>query len=277
MGEIFGKTGVAEPAFDVLLRCPKGQNGQVPFEVRQYSRRFAIETPCERDGQAFMELARFIGVGSKPQNDGVQAFSMTAPVVKRGEAISMTAPVVKKGDANVRGACKMSFILPAKYDSMSKIPKPTSSRVKVVEVPPAKGAVLKFNGWVSDSKSEAKWAQLLDSLKSKGVDAEQQPHELWQFHPPFTIPFLRRNEIWVGLTPKQVKTLASNCMQPEVARQLLFEEVNGQVTSKSFALEPSGFRDEIFITTPLFAACFILALIILKKFRRLHQPLQGLY
>merc|ERR1712187_750419 len=90
---------------------------------------------------------------------------------------------------------------------MKKIPRPTNPRVKVVSVPPAAGAVTKFSGWVSSKKADAKRKQLLDQLCVLGVDAKSQPHELWQFHPPFTIPFLRRNEIWVELTPKQVTRL----------------------------------------------------------------------
>ena len=58
MGIVFGKTGVAEPAFDLLLSRPT----TTPYEIRRYSTRFAIETEYSgRDGAGFMALAGYIG------------------------------------------------------------------------------------------------------------------------------------------------------------------------------------------------------------------------
>ena len=49
MGMVLGKTGVAEPAYDVIFRSAKTN-----VELRSYSTRFAIRTKCEADNKAFM-------------------------------------------------------------------------------------------------------------------------------------------------------------------------------------------------------------------------------
>lgn len=211
MGIVFGRTGVVEPTYDVLLSNLTGKT--LPYELRRYGHRFAIETDYagqEDSRGSFMRLAGYIGVGGPPQNDGGQKIAMTAPVITNesggGAAIAMTAPVVMNANKNV-----MQFILPAEYDDLSKIPKPTCEEVRVTEVPPAVGAVHQFSGWVKKEQAQEKTTALIDQLREDGASISQEEgHKkslLWQFHPPFTIPFLRRNEIWVELSEEQVNSL----------------------------------------------------------------------
>lgn len=211
MGIVFGKTGVAEPAFDVLL---SRTSSTVPYELRKYSMRYACETKysasSNNDSAGFRALAGYIGVGTDPQNEGNKGISMTAPVVtekSKGTAISMTAPVVT--DTVGDKMKKMAFILPVEYDSMEKIPKPTNPNVEIVEVPPSSGAVHTFSGKAGDAKAEAK--KLIEQLKEDGVDINEKDaienFQLWQFHPPFTIPMCRKNEVWIDLTEMQINDL----------------------------------------------------------------------
>jgi len=207
MGIVFGKTGVAEPVFETLL---SRNNCTVPYEFRRYGQRFAIETLYENEdtSSAFRSLAGYIGVGGPPQNEGSQPISMTAPVVTAGQKIAMTAPVVTN---QVKGSTKkMQFILPAEYDDMNKIPKPKSSKVTIQEVPPAVGVVHKFSGWVNENQARGKVQDLVKQLQQDGMTNIQESEALdkyllWQYNPPFTIPQLRRNEIWIELTEDQVK------------------------------------------------------------------------
>ena len=52
---------------------------------------------------------------------------------------------------------------------------------------------------------------LLNKLKEDNVlnggnrDADSVHYMVAQFHPPFTIPWLRRNEIWLELSADEVK------------------------------------------------------------------------
>mmetsp|Transcript_38890 Transcript_38890/g.56764 ORF Transcript_38890/g.56764 Transcript_38890/m.56764 type:complete len:235 (-) Transcript_38890:399-1103(-) len=219
MGIVFGKNGVAEPAFDILLQR---NTASVPYVIRKYGERFAIETDMmgTNDNGAFGRLAGYIGVTSSPQNDGGTPISMTAPVVTesssnlRGKAIAMTAPVITKNeDENDKSAETMQFILPAEYDSMSKIPAPTNPDVRIVEIPSAIGAVYHTNGKVDVKKGDGLAVSLVgqlseDGLLASGEEAREKAiegHQLWRYDPPFTIPYFRRNEVWVELDPEMVE------------------------------------------------------------------------
>lgn len=183
---VFGKTGVAEPTFTVLATHES-------FQVRSYSQRFAIGTTCTSDNSGFRALAGFIGVGSTPKNS-------------ENESIAMTAPVIKDQ------ASGMQFVLPAKFDDISKIPSPTDSDVKIITLPAQTGAVSTFSGWVSPSQAQQQKLNLYDALSPAGIELnEGNQWQLWQYNPPFTIPWLRRNEIWVELKEEEVEKAVRYC------------------------------------------------------------------
>lgn len=229
MGIVFGKVDVAEPQFDLLLERD-GRSVSTPYEIRRYGDRFAIETEYqgEKERSPFMALAGYIGVMGKPENEGDESIAMTAPVVMErvpnedsGKAIDMTAPVVRKGGVNDGSLKKMQFILPAEYDSLSKIPKPTNPDVHIVELPPAVGAVHRFTGSYDEESSRKMATWLARQLREDGVDmTEEDALEKYQFfgyNPPFTISFLRRNEVWIELTQEQVNDLTQNFYSRDAA------------------------------------------------------------
>ncbi len=145
---------------------------------------------------------------------------MTAPVVmdkKQGTQIAMTAPVVMGNNESTNnitseGKKRMKFFLPGEYDDLSKIPKPTNPAVRIAEVPPAVGAVHRYNGDRSDKFNEQKALELAAQLREDGVerltdDYAKQYFEFWGFNPPFTLPLFRRNEVWLELTKEEVQLL----------------------------------------------------------------------
>jgi hypothetical protein len=116
---------------------------------------------------------------------------MTAPVVmeekKGGEAIAMTAPVVKTESG---GKEMMQFMLPAKYDSMEKIPKPTNPAVHITEIPPAVGAVHRFHGSYQMDICKGMAESLVKQLREDGVDLPENVMDTWQFwgyNPPVSV------------------------------------------------------------------------------------------
>lgn len=226
MGMVLGKVDVAEPAFQVLLsRTTKTAGGTnaaaVPYEIRSYGTRFAIETEYTGEDETsspFRALAKYIGVFGEPQNKGGVTMAMTAPVVMEdkstksgGIPIAMTAPVVM-GETKKDNHKMMQFILPAEYDSMAKIPQPTdSANVAVKELSPAVGAVHRYSGRYNDEINRRKALTLAQQLKTDGVssdlDALVEGFQFWGYNPPFTVPALRRNEVWIPLSQTDVNKL----------------------------------------------------------------------
>ena len=216
MGSVFGKQTVAEPHFEVLLDRTQVQT---PYELRKYGERFAAT--CVYDGDAddtsppFRALANYIGVFGKPQNEGRESMSMTAPVVieggtTKGESIAMSAPVVTEKMED--GKRVMKFMLPAEYDELSKIPKPTNPAVKIEEIPPQVGVVHRYHGSLETEHNKEMAIDLADQLMADGVEGISEEYVLdhfqfWGYNPPMTIPYLRRNEVWVQLNTEQVEYL----------------------------------------------------------------------
>jgi hypothetical protein len=141
--------------------------------------------------------------------------AMTAPVAmeRKGTPMAMTAPVAMGNDASSdQGSKTMKFFLPAEYDAMEKIPKPTNPDVKIVEIPPQVGVVHRYSGSFSqklhDEKAKALSAQLQeDGIDRMTEDYVMQNYQFWGFNAPFTIPMFRRNEVWLELTLEEVEIL----------------------------------------------------------------------
>lgn len=228
MGMVFGKIDVEEPAFDIMMTRNNNADVKVPYDIRSYGKRFTIETEystkpdakdmMEQTRSPFMTLAGYIGVMKEPENEGANPITMTAPVAmsnkkEKGEKIAMTAPVAMMDESKESGGMKrMQFILPSKYDSMDKIPKPTNDAVQIKEIEPSIGAVHTFTGSFNEEVYTKKAMELAEQLRSDGVkhmsDEEvKEKFQFWGYNPPFTIPFLRRNEIWIELSKEDFHSL----------------------------------------------------------------------
>jgi SOUL heme-binding protein len=211
MGMVFGRITVEEPPHEILLK----RAAVTSYELRRYSVRFAAEADYTKDGEdnaPFNLLARYIGVFGKPENEGSEAISMTAPVVidsKGGTALKMTAPVVK-----TEGKKTMQFMLPKEYDELSKIPKPSNPAVHIKEIPAAVGAVHVFSGRYNDERTRKISESLAKQLRDDGLDRLSdetaiETYEFWGYNPPFTIPALRRNEVWIPLSEEEASRLVN--------------------------------------------------------------------
>jgi len=232
MGSVFGKESVKEPPFDILLQR---SNVKTTYELRQYGERFAASvtytvnnnggdgTNNDAVKSPFGILAKYIGVFGTPQNEGSTSIAMTAPVImeqedaKKPETIAMTAPVVMEntntpGEDGNATTKKMMFMLPAEYDSMSKIPKPSNPLVHIEEIPSEVGVVHRYNGKYTDTTNRAVAKELGEQLVHDGVvgiteESVLDNFQFWGYNPPFTLPYYRRNEIWLKLNVDQVSYL----------------------------------------------------------------------
>jgi hypothetical protein len=122
---------------------------------------------------------------------------MTAPVLTQSEVsekIAMTAPVLATmhGDSHV-----ISFGMPNSY-TLDTLPIPSDTRVKIVQLPVARFAVLRFSFWRSTERVKAMEGELLRYLKRDGTTYTGNPIYAG-YNPPWTPPWLIRNEIMVEL------------------------------------------------------------------------------
>lgn len=162
------------------------------LEIRRYDARLAAETTAPAgDNQAFRRLFRYI-TGA---NQGEREVAMTVPVERNAAAeIAMTVPVERNRDSS---NTTLRFFLPASF-STETAPIPSDPGVRIVEVPPQTLAVLRFSGFGFDASVERKMAELLERLETTEWDPQGEPLAYF-YDPPWALPFLRRNEVLVGV------------------------------------------------------------------------------
>lgn len=181
-----------EPPFTVVSH-------EGDFEVRDYPALVVAEVTVAGDqsqsaNKGFRLLAGYIFGGNTRQ----QSIAMTAPVAQQrtGEKIPMTAPVTQ---TQHEGAWVVRFTMPRGY-TLATLPKPNDPSVRLRELPPTRFAVVRFSGWADQKDFDAKTALLSEFMKSHGLRAAGPP-SLSQYNPPWTLWFLRRNEVMIPLEP----------------------------------------------------------------------------
>ncbi len=155
------------------------------IEVRRYDQRTAAEAVVEADdamagrSAAFRVLFDYITGANQPQAE-----------------IAMTAPVETASKGTGRVA--MRFFLPSSY-TPETAPRPTDPRVQIVAVPEETVAVLRFTGSTRPETVDGRKAELLGALERSNWQPSGEPVAYF-YDPPWTIPFLRRNEVAVPVT-----------------------------------------------------------------------------
>ena len=182
---------VEEPAFHQVLR-------EGDFEVRDYPALAVAEvtvTGEQKDAasKGFRLLAGYIFGANKRRQD----IAMTAPVTQQAvtEKIAMTAPVAQTQTA--AGRWVVRFTMPSAY-SLQTLPVPDDARVTLRTTEPARVAVLRFSGLAQPDDVQAKSNELLARVTSHHLRAIG-PVSLAQYNPPWTLWFMRRNEVMVDV------------------------------------------------------------------------------
>lgn len=193
---IFGIRLYEEPHYDVISRL----NNRV--EIRRYSSRLAVETELSNNGKetmsdAFRLLFSYIAGANQAPDEVSLKIAMTVPVeVIVNKNIAMTTPVQVSQDVNT---VRMRFYLPAKFNELTA-PIPTNNLVRIIKVPAETIATLRYSGSTEGSKSRE--TELIEALK----ETQWMPYGktyLLGYDSPFSLPFLRRNEVAVAVTVKQ--------------------------------------------------------------------------
>ena len=183
---------IEEPKFTLLEK-------EQSFELRTYQPRLIAEVFVDGDmseasSKGFKLIADFIFGNNTAQSGKSEKISMTAPVAVKASAekISMTAPV---GLQQANNGWRVYFVMPSQY-SLQTLPKPNNPQVTIKAMPIQKFAVVRFSGLVGEEKMNMKLAELNQWIKRKNFKALSNP-ELARYNPPWTLPFLRRNELMV--------------------------------------------------------------------------------
>ena len=167
------------------------------FELREYAPQVLAEIIVDGDlegagNKAFRPLFRYISGDNKSRGK----IAMTAPVSQEqtGEKISMTAPVSQQ---SVQGKWAVSFMMPASY-SMESLPTPDDPNIKLRQVPACLVAAVRYSGLWSEKKYLQYKQELENWITAKNLKVIGEP--VWaRYNPPFTLWFLRRNEILIPI------------------------------------------------------------------------------
>ena len=174
-------SAIEEPTYSLVVAWDDPD-----VEIRDYNSRILVTTQMnEGQNTGFRVLAGYIFGG----NEKEQEIAMTAPVQR-------TMPGIEDAE--------MAFLVPREY-SIEELPTPDDTRVQFREEPAYRAAVIRFSGWVNDQKAERYWQTLSTFLKEQGIQPLGDP-TVNQYNPPWTPPFMRRNEIIVAVMPGSAGT-----------------------------------------------------------------------
>lgn len=124
-----------------------------------------------------------------------QNISMTAPVEQQaGQKIAMTAPVQQQQGSN---SWIISFVMPKKF-TLKTIPRPNNEMIKIKEVPAQRFITIRFSGTNSNDNIKQNEKALFNYIAKNKINVTGEPKYAF-YNPPWTLPFMRRNEIMVQL------------------------------------------------------------------------------
>ena len=173
---------IEEPKFKILV-----DEGEL--QIRGYDEYLVAETAIEgsfdtASRKGFRRVAGYI-------------FGENKNSIGQSEKIQMTAPVTVKPDNE---GWMLHFVMPSNYD-MSQLPVPNNSTVSLKKIEAHLAAVIIFSGFTTDSKIQKKTEELKAWLEKQNFEIAG-PQQIARYNDPFTLPWLRRNEIIFKVTAK---------------------------------------------------------------------------
>lgn len=166
-------------------------------EIRDYASLIVAQVEVSGDrqeaiNQGFRMLADYI-FGN---NIATQNVKMTTPVTQQpSEKIAMTAPITQTMEGK---SWVVRFFMPASY-TLQTLPKPNNDAIKIKEVSKTRYVVITFSGTASAKNLSQNKEKLLSFINVNHLKVISQPIYAF-FNPPWTLPFLRRNEVMVEIS-----------------------------------------------------------------------------
>jgi len=191
---VFGVNTVEEASYDVLMI-------EDNYELRLYEPIVIAETYVEGDfdkagGLAFRKLFGYI----TGENTSSSKIAMTAPVIAnqsgsdKSKNIDMTVPILEEQKDQ---GWRYMFVLPASY-SIKTAPAPLHENVKLSTMTQKRVAVIRYSGSWDEKVIDEKTIQLNQWIAANSLIPASKPR--WAgYNPPWTLPFLRRNEVMIDV------------------------------------------------------------------------------
>jgi hypothetical protein len=156
------------PRYQVILK-------DHPFEIRHYEEFYtsSVQEQALGGDSGFSVLFSYISGNNVPR----QSMAMTVPVINEIVSNAMT----------------MEFVIPRQFYDKG-IPQPTRPHVTIRHYPPQKMAVYRFSGTVNSKKLDKQIQDLQEWIQSQSMKIIS-PLRIARYNSPFTLPFLRHNEI----------------------------------------------------------------------------------
>lgn len=186
-----------EPDFQVI-------ESHKDIQIRDYKPMIVAEVEVSGErGVAIKEGFRLIadyifGNNQSKENSTStpQQIPMTTPVIQqKNEKIPMTTPVAQQAKNN---NWVVQFVMPKSY-TLKTLPKPNNPQVELREVPAYKAVTIRFSGMSTRQNLEKHLTELRDFVSTHDLKVIDNPIYAF-YNPPWTLPFLRRNEIILKLT-----------------------------------------------------------------------------
>ncbi len=200
---VFGGKAAPEPSHRVVLK-------DEGIEVREYEGHAIAWTTVpgafdEAVGTGFRRLFKYI-TGSNLRETDIE---MTAPVLTepRRARVGATVKLELRRSAEETGPSSLAgpgiggwstgFILPPGY-TKETAPPPANTNIVILDVERVCVASIRFGGKLDDEAAEKARQELQRWIAARGLDHSGD----WKaagYHPPWTIPAFRRNEVLVTL------------------------------------------------------------------------------
>ena len=166
------------------------------IEIRDYAPMILAEVEVtgerkEAIRQGFKVLADYI-FGNNTSNNTTKITSSVTN--EMSEKMAMTAPVTQEQH---RDKWKVRFVMPKKY-TLETLPKPNSKEVVLIPLPGRRFAVIRFSGLADDENIKQHIEELKAYISAEKLKPVGEPI-LAFYNPPWTLPFLRRNEVMIQI------------------------------------------------------------------------------
>lgn len=177
----------SEPSYTLLKK-------EGAIEIRRYSSLIIAQVNVKGERKSAIQTGFKILANYIFGNNNVhKKIAMTAPVMQ--ESLNQHTP--NDNPSTAKDAWAVRFVMPSLY-SIDTLPKPVNETIEIVRVPNKKYVVIRFRGSSQRSNLDEHEAILRAYIAKHHLKVIGETIYAF-YNPPWILPFLRRNEIMLGI------------------------------------------------------------------------------